>query len=264
MKKSRAFVVGLLLAVAVGGIPHLRGHLWPQEARASGAIVVPFPKSARVVRLGDSITAGDNTVGGAVAYDGPLIASINAHYIAAGNGTDAGSPIYYPSGTNGDAIATMTAAVATRVCKYRANVVIIEAGTNDASNARTGAQILADAAALIAAVRACNPAPTAIYWVGPAVIGDRWPSGANTGFGFDANLDTAAANIKTACTNDGAVQYIDLRAAYMAAGPTLNPTNVSGGSGLFVDTVADGSLKHPTAAGGTWMSGIVFSQMTFN
>lgn len=245
MKKLQAFVVGLLVALAVNAY----------------ATVVPFPKNARVVLLGDSITEGNSTAGGAVPYHGPLAAMINARYMALGNGTDTGSPIYYPSGTNGDAIATMTAAVATRVCQYRANVVIIEAGTNDATNARTGAQVLADASALIVAVKACSPAPTAIYWVGPNIVGDRWPSGANAA--FDASLDTVVTNIKTACANDGTVQYFDIRAAYFAVAPTLNAGNTSGASGICVDVAADGSIKHPTPLGATFWSKTIFNQMTF-
>lgn len=233
---------------------------------AQATTVNPLPKKAHVVLVGDSITQGNGAIGGAVPWYGPFVASVNAARIAAGNGHDTGSPVYYPSGNSGDTIAVVTAAVASRVCNYRPNYVVVQLGTNDATSGRTPTQVTNDAAALITAIRACGTVATnGIIWVGVGLVGDRWPSGANTGDGFDAAIDATNIALAAAATADGNTQFIDIRPTMMTDLVTANPTNTRGASGWVVDVGGqDTSCKHPTVLGSVEWSKIVYSAIPLN
>lgn len=213
-----------------------------------------IPRRARINILGDSVTSGNGNLGGAVCWQGPLPALLDSRFQS--NGAASGAPVYFIRGVAGNTIADITARVAADCTGFKPSLVIVQAGTNDGTIGRSQAQANTDTLALIDAIVAGNPTASLVV-MGPIMVGDKWPTGQES---FDTGLDNVNAGMLQACTTRG-VKFINIRAYWYTQAPTLNPTNIHGASGLMTFNGSDGSVKHPTALGATFMSNYFNSQI---
>lgn len=201
--------------------------------------------------MGDSLTDGNGNSGGDVCWYGSTSGRAKSFPQRIREGRAAAgftegvagyaSPIYLAKGVAGEAIATMTTHLAS-YAGFRPNMLIMQGGTNDATSGRTQLQAQTDTAAFIAQAISSFPYLTFFLVVGPWLVEDKWPNGANAN---DTNLNNVNAGMRAACLAAG-VPFVDIRTATFPDLPTLNPSNTNGASGLCVVNGTDGTNKHPS------------------
>lgn len=209
------------------------------------------PNRGRCLLVGDSLTDGNNNLGGDVCWYGSTNGRAKSfpQRIREGRATAgfpdgvAGnvSPIYLAKGIAGEQIASMTTHLAS-YAGFRPNMLIMQGGTNDATGGRTQLQAQTDTAAFIAQAISSFPYLTFFLVIGPWLVQDKWPEGAN---GTDPALILVNNGMRAACLAAG-VPFVDIRAQTFIDLPTLNPGNTFGASGLCVVNGSDGTNKHPT------------------
>lgn len=242
------------------------------------------PNNARCLLVGDSLTDGNANTGGAPGNGGTgdvcwwgstqgraksFPQRVREARAAAGfvDGRGYSSPQYLMKGVAGDLIAGMTARLA-GYASFRPNMLVAQAGTNDATGGRTQLQAQTDTAAFIAQAIASYPNLTCFVIIGPWLVQDKWPNGANV---TDPALDVVNNGMRAACLA-ASVPFVDIRTQTFVDLPTLNPGNTFGASGLCVLSGGDGTNKHPqgtalpqdaTLTGQGYYSRYVASQLAY-
>jgi lysophospholipase L1-like esterase len=205
----------------------------------STAAALPSARSYRIMALGDSITRGVGQLDAAGRYVGwraPLQEALGAtgfRYDFVGSVHDPGAPDGDSEGHGGWTVAQLTGQVDGWLARYRPDIVLLHAGTNDITLGASGGDVAARLGRLVARIRADRPAAEIFV---AEVIGTRDVPAAER----ESNAAYAAA----------------IPAVVTAAGPGVHLVDQSGVTG---DDLYD--HRHPNAVGYAEMAGTFYQAL---
>jgi lysophospholipase L1-like esterase len=217
--------------------------------------VKPFDRG---LWLGNSKTQGDNY--GSAGPNVPkwhyvLAKAFRAAY--ANNGVDVGCPVMVTSGVAGDTVGDIITGIAGRCYQWCPDWVVVEVTTNDCSNPTPNATYTTNLSTLLTDIQTpanypTGKAPRWILFVGPNMIGENWPNGANPFDTTATGIDAKAAIYGPICAGLGVVSW-NPRAAVLQWEAANNPGHA--GSGLLATALDGGTGKHETTLGSQAMAG---------
>ena len=226
---------------------------------------LPINAFDRILALGNSKTDGTTTTSPPTTFKWctRLFERIRAEKFTDGDGFDIGAPSLIQSGVASDTVTAVNAAIATRVTPWSPDAIIVELGTNDVTSGIVLATFQTQVNNLLTTLQ--NPltyqngrAPRWILWVGPNMIGEKFPDGANP---FDTSPPAVDVNhtindktpILAARCAAFSVPFWNPRATVVAWETTYNLGN--SGSGLLTTSADGGTGKHEVALGAEAMAG---------